>query len=62
VLTRDDVTVVRSGPDGETIVTTRGERLQRLRLLPGERIAGAGKRVGSVYQLADGRPVYSEGR
>jgi hypothetical protein len=62
VLTRGDVTVVRSGPDGQTIITKRGERLQRLRLAPGERAAGQGERVGSVYRLADGRLVYTEGR
>ena len=40
VLTRDDVTVVRSGPDGRTIITKRGEKLQRLRLRPASRSPG----------------------
>jgi hypothetical protein len=61
VLTRGDVTVVRSGPDGQTIITKRGERLQRLRLEPGRQVAGQGTRVGSVYRLPDGRLVYTEG-
>jgi hypothetical protein len=62
VLTRSDVTVIRSGPDGQTIITKRGEKLQRLRLRPGEEVAGEGQRVGSVYRLPDGRLVYTEGR
>jgi hypothetical protein len=62
VLTRGDVTVVRSGPDGQTIITKRGEKLQRLRLQPGEQVAGRGERVGSVYRLPDGRLVCTEGR
>jgi hypothetical protein len=62
VLTRGDVTVVRSGPDGQTIITKRGEKLQRLRLRPDEQVAGRGQRVGSVYRLPDGRLVYTEGR
>jgi hypothetical protein len=62
VLTRGDVTVVRSGPGGQTIITKRGDKLQRLRLQPGERVAGQGTRVGSVYRLADGRLVYTQER
>ena len=62
VLTRGDVTVVRSDPAGQTIISKRGEKLQRLRLQPGEEVAGEGRRVGSVYRLPDGRLVYTEGR
>jgi hypothetical protein len=62
LLTRGEVTVVRSGPDGQTIITKRGKELQRLRLRPDEEIAGQGTRVGSVYRLPDGRLVYTEGR
>ncbi len=60
VLTRGEVTVVRSGPEGQTIIVKRGERLQRLRLAPGERVAGRGTPVGRVYRLPDGRLVYTE--
>jgi hypothetical protein len=60
VLTRGDVTVVRSGPEGSTVITREGEKLKRLRLQPGQRIAGSGTRVGTVYRLADGRLVYAE--
>ena len=58
VLTRGDVTVVRSGPEGQTVITKRGEKLRRLRLEPGQRVAGEGERVGSVYRLSDGRLVF----
>jgi hypothetical protein len=61
VLTRGDITVVRSGPDGQTIITKRGEELQRLRLRSDQRVAGKGRRVGSVYRLSDGSLVYTEG-
>ena len=44
VLTRGEVTVVRSGPDGQTVITKRGE----------------GERVGTVYRLSDGRLVYTQ--
>ena len=59
VLTRGDVTVVRSGPEGQTIITKRGQKLQRLRIDPDRRVAGQGTRVGSVYRLPDGRLVYT---
>ena len=60
VLTRrGDVTVVRSGGDAAVVVKD-GERVRPLRLRPGQRVAGRGERVGSVYRLADGRLVYVE--
>jgi hypothetical protein len=62
LLTRGEVIVVRSGPDGQTIITKRDGELQRLRLRPDEKIAGQGTRVGSVYRLPDGTLVYTEGR
>ena len=55
-----EVTVVRSGPDGQTVITKRGETLRRLELRPGERVAGEGERVGTVYRLSDGRLVYTQ--
>ena len=60
VLTRGEVTVVRSGPDGQTVIAKRGETLRRLELRPGERVAGEGERVGTVYRLSDGRLVYTQ--
>jgi hypothetical protein len=61
LLTRENVTVVRSGPRGETVIVKRGDRVQTLRLDRSKRVVGRGSRVGSVYRLADGRLVYVEG-
>jgi hypothetical protein len=62
VLTRrGSVTVVRPGQDRAVIVRA-GDRIRSLRLRPDQRVAGHGKRIGSVYRLADGRLVYVERR
>ena len=61
LLTREDVTIVRSGPRDETVIVKRGDKVQTLRLDQGRRVVGRGSRVGSVYRLADGRLVYVEG-
>jgi hypothetical protein len=61
LLTRDDVTVVRSGPRDQTVIVKRGDRVQTLRVDPSRRVVGRGNRVGSVYRLADGRLVYVQG-
>jgi hypothetical protein len=60
VLTRGDVTVVRSTPTGQTIIVKRGTKVQTLRVPAGRKVVGRGARVGSVYRLADGRLVYVE--
>jgi hypothetical protein len=62
LLTRKDVTVVRSGPGAQTITVKRGARVETLRVDPDRRVVGRGNRVGSVYRLADGRLVYVEGK
>jgi hypothetical protein len=61
LLTRNDVTVVRSGPRDQTVIVKRGNRVQALRLDSDKQIVGRGSRVGSVYRLADGRLVYVKG-
>jgi hypothetical protein len=62
LLTRKDVTVVRSGARDQTVIVKRGDRVRTLRLNPNQRVVGRGNRVGSVYRLADGRLVYVKGR
>jgi hypothetical protein len=62
LVTRSDVTVVRSGPDDQTVTVKRGDRVETLRVDPERRVVGRGNRVGSVYRLADGRLVYIEGK
>jgi hypothetical protein len=61
LLTKSDVTVVRSGATAQTVIVKRGSRVQTLRLDPTKRVVGRGNRVGSVYRLADGRLVYVQG-
>jgi hypothetical protein len=60
LLTRDDVTVVRSTREGQTIIVRKGTRVETLSVPSGSQVVGRGNRVGSVYRLADGRLVYVE--
>ena len=60
LLTKKNVTVVRSSGAGQTIVVKRGDRLRTLRLSD-RRAAGTGERVGAVYRLRDGRLVFVQG-
>jgi hypothetical protein len=61
LLTKSDVTVVRSGARDQTVIVKRGDRVQTLRVDPTKKVVGRGSRVGSVYRLADGRLVYVQG-
>ena len=61
LLTKEDVTVVRSGARDQTVIVKRGDRVQTLRVDPSRKVVGRGSRVGSVYRLADGRLVYVQG-
>jgi len=61
LLTRDDVTVLRSSGRDQTVIVKRGDRVQTLRVDPSQKVVGRGDRVGSVYRLADGRLVYVQG-
>jgi len=61
LLTGDDVTVVRQTPKGSTIVVKQDQRVRTVEL-NGKRVVGEGRRVGTVYRLADGRTVYVEGK
>jgi hypothetical protein len=61
LLTKSDVTVVRSGARDQTVIVKRGDKVQTLRVDPTKKVVGRGSRVGSVYRLADGRLVYVQG-
>ena len=61
LLTRDDVTVVRDSGGAQTLIVKDGQQLRTVRL-DGRRVAGEGRRIGSVYRLEDGRTVFVEGR
>ena len=60
LLTDKNVSVVRNTPGGSTVIVKQGEQVRTLRL-SGQKVVGNGKRVGSVYRLADGRLVYVTG-
>jgi hypothetical protein len=59
LLTQEDVTVVRSGPDSNTVIVKRGQRVRTIEL-QGRRVVGEGRRIGSVFRLEDGRVVFVE--
>jgi hypothetical protein len=61
LLTNHDVSLVRNGPGGSTVVVRQGQQVRTIKL-NGARVVGKGTRVGSVYRLSDGRVVYVEGR
>jgi len=61
LLTKSDVTVVRSGAREQTVIVKRGDKVQTLRVDRSRQVVGRGSRVGSVYRLADGRLVYVQG-
>jgi hypothetical protein len=57
LLTRANVTVLRTTATGQTIITKTGDQIKTVQLT-GKTVAGSGKKVGAVYQLSDGRLVY----
>jgi hypothetical protein len=59
LLTDRDVTVVRSGQGENTVIVKQGQRVETVRL-QGRRVAGEGRRIGSVYRLEDGRTIFVE--
>jgi hypothetical protein len=61
LLTRTNVTVLRTSPTGQTIITKTGDQIKTVQLT-GKSVAGSGKKVGAVYQLSDGRLVYIQGK
>ena len=61
LLTRANVTVLRTSPTGQTIITKTGDQIKTVQLT-GKSVAGSGKKVGAVYQLSDGRLVYVQGK
>jgi len=59
LLTKSDVTLLRTQGDQQTLVIKDGDKIKTVRL--SKRTAtGTGKRLGTVYRLSDGRRVYVE--
>jgi hypothetical protein len=61
LLTEEGVTVVRRAAGTETVIVKEGSRTRTVEL-DGRRVVGEGRRIGSVYRLADGRTLYVEDR
>jgi len=61
LLTKTDVTLLRTQGDQQTLIVKEGDKIKTVRL--GKKtVTGAGKRVGEVYRLSNGRLVYVEGK
>lgn len=60
LLTRSDVTVLRTDANSQTLIIKEGDQIKTVRLSK-KTVTGSGRRVGDVYRLADGRLVYVEG-
>ena len=61
LLTEDDVTVVRNSGGSQTVIVKEDQQVRTVRL-EGRKVVGAGRKVGSVYRLEDGRTVFVEDR
>ncbi len=60
LLTRSDVTVLRTEADRQTLIVKERGEIRTVRLSR-KTVTGAGRRVGEVFRLADGRLVYVRG-
>jgi hypothetical protein len=61
LLTKQNVTLVRSDASGKTLITKKGDQIKTVRLSK-QTVTGQGQRVGEVFRLSDGRLVYVEGQ
>ncbi len=61
LLTKSNVTLLRTQGDQQTLVIKEGDTIKTVRL--GKRtVTGTGTPVGQVYRLSDGRLVYVQGK
>jgi len=57
LLTKSDVTLLRTTGGQQTLVVKQGDKIKTVRLSK-KTVTGTGKAVGQVYRLTDGRLVY----
>ena len=57
LLTKTDVTVLRTDAKGQTIIVKEGDQVKTVKL-SNKTVTGTGERLGEVYKLSDGRLVY----
>lgn len=60
LLTQENVTVLRTEADSQTLIVKEGDTIRTVRLSK-DTVTGSGRRVGEVFRLADGRLVYVDG-
>ena len=60
LLTKTNVTVLRTDASGQTVIVKEGDEVKTVRLSD-KTVTGTGTRLGEVYRLADGRLVYVKG-
>ncbi len=61
LLTKTNVTVLRTDASGQTVIVKEGDEVKTVRLSD-KTVTGTGTRLGEVYRLADGRLVYVKGK
>jgi hypothetical protein len=60
LLTRSNVTVLRTEANQQTLIVKQGDQIKTVRLSKTS-VTAQGERVGQVYRLSDGRLVYVKG-
>ncbi|MEY2442871.1 MAG: hypothetical protein QOJ46_2297 [bacterium] len=61
LLTKTNVTVLRTDAKGQTVIVKEGDQVKTVRLSD-KTVTGTGQRLGEVYRLSDGRLVYVKGK
>jgi hypothetical protein len=61
LLTKTNVTVLRTDASGQTIIVKEGDEVKTVKLSD-QTVTGTGQRLGAVYKLSDGRLVYVQGK
>jgi hypothetical protein len=61
LLTKTNVTVLRTDAAGQTIIVKEGDQVKTVKLSD-KTVTGTGQRLGEVYKLSDGRLVYVAGK
>jgi hypothetical protein len=61
LLTKTNVTVLRTDAKGQTVIVKEGDEVKTVRLSD-KTATGTGTRLGEVYRLSDGRLVYVKGK
>lgn len=60
LLTRSNVTVLRTEANQQTLIVKQGDQIKTVRLSK-KSVTAQGQQVGQVYRLSDGRLVYVKG-